>query len=133
MDAVSPKKLERENLLAKEVVDAAYQVHTRLGPGLLESVYEQCLVYELTKRHLSCERQVYLSVHYDGVAIDAGLRLDLWLERSLIIELKAVESLTPLHQAQLMTYLKLTGNKLGLLINFNSIRIKDGIKRVIID
>lgn len=126
-------KLDRENQLAKEVVDAAFKVHTRLGPGLLESVYEQCLAYELKKRNIAYESQVHLPVDYDGIKLDAGLRLDIWVEQRLIVELKAAETLSPLHQAQLMTYLKLTNNRLGLLINFNSVRIKDGIKRVFID
>lgn len=121
-----------ENALAKIAVDCAYSVHTALGPGLLESVYEKCLAHELSKQNLSLETQVYLPVIYDGVQLDAGLRLDIWIERKVILELKAAEELTPLHQAQLLTYLKLTGNQLGLLINFNTPLIKHGIRRVVL-
>ena len=121
-----------ENSLAKIAVDCAYRVHTTLGPGLLESVYEKCLTHELCKQNLSIETQVHLPVIYDGVQLDAGLRLDIWMERKVILELKAAEELTPLHQAQLLTYLKLTGNQLGLLINFNTPLIKHGIRRVVL-
>ena len=95
-----------------------------------ESVYEVCLKYELEKLGLRIENQVELPVVYEGIILEAGMRLDLWLERKLIIEVKAVERVLPVHQAQLMTYLKLTGNRLGLLMNFNVTLIKDGIKRV---
>ncbi len=119
-------KTQRREELAKAVVNAA------LGPGLLESVYEVCLVHELHKRGLSLERQVTLPIEYAGVKLDAGLRLDLLVEDELIVELKAVETMHPLFVAQLLTYLKLTGKKLGLLINFNVPLIKDGIRRVIL-
>ncbi|QYY37333.1 GxxExxY protein [Ruficoccus sp. ZRK36] len=121
-----------ENSLAKKAVDCAYRVHTALGPGLLESVYEKCLFHELSKQNLSIETQVRLPVIYDGVQLDAGLRLDIWMERKVILELKSTEELTPLHQAQLLTYLKLTGNQLGLLINFNTPLIKHGIRRLVL-
>ncbi|MDP0496660.1 MAG: GxxExxY protein [Verrucomicrobiota bacterium JB024] len=121
-----------ENSLAKMAVDCAFRVHSALGPGLLESVYEKCLAHELSKQNLSLETQVHLPVIYDGVQLDAGLRLDIWMERKVILELKAAEELTPLHQAQLLTYLKLTGNQLGLLINFNTPLIKHGIRRVVL-
>ena len=116
--------------VARIVVDAAFKVHTTLGPGLLENVYEVCLAHELSKRSLKLERQVRLPVVYDGEKLDAGLRLDLLIEDSLVVELKAVEALLPVHTAQLLTYLKLTGHRLGLLINFNVPLIKDGIKRI---
>src|SRR5439155_23054915 len=104
--------------------------HRALGPGLLESVYELCLVHELTKRGLKVERQVSLPVVYDSIRLDAGLRLDIVVEDSVVVELKAVESMLPVHTAQLLTYLKLTGHRLGLLINFNVPLIKDGIHRL---
>jgi len=116
--------------IAKKVVDAAFAVHTKLGPGLLESVYEICLVHELSKRGLKCERQVLLPIVYDGIKIDAGLRLDLVVEDELIVELKAVETVLPVHHAQVLTYLKLSDKRLGLLINFNVRLIRDGIKRI---
>ena len=133
-DAKTPREEPGEDLdaLACVVVDAAFAVHTALGPGLLEGVYEVCLAHELTKRGVRVERQVALPVIYDGVKIEAGLRLDLLVENQLIVELKAVETLLPVHKAQVLTYLKLTGKTLGLLINFNVPLIKDGIKRVII-
>ena len=119
------------NALSKEVVDAVFKVHSTLGPGLLESVYEACLCRELKKRNVSFRRQVVLPVVYDGEEIEAGLRLDLWVEDKLIVELKAVEHLQEVHQAQLLTYLKLTGSRLGLLVNFNVPAIRQGIKRII--
>jgi GxxExxY protein len=104
-------------------------VHTGLGPGLLESVYEACLAHELEKRGMPARRQVVLPVVYDGVRIDAGLRLDMIVE-DVVVEVKAVERLIAIHQAQLLTYLKLSGYRLGLLINFNVLRIKEGIRRI---
>ncbi len=124
--------LELENSLAKIAVDCAYKVHTALGPGLLESVYKKCLAHELAKQNLGIETQVHLPVVYDRVELDAGLRLDIWIEKKIIIEIKAIEELAPIHQAQLLTYLKLTGNQLGLLINFNTPLIKQGIRRVVL-
>jgi len=118
------------NRLAREVVDAAFCIHKALGPGLLETVYEACLVHELAKRGLKVERQVALPVVYDGVRLEAGLRLDLLVENHLVVELKTVETILPLHTAQLLTYLKLSGHRLGLLINFNTPVISAGIKRI---
>jgi GxxExxY protein len=117
--------------VARQVVDAAFKVHTALGPGLLESVYVRCLLIELGSRGLECQTQVEIPIIYRGVRIDQGLRLDILVEGCLIVEVKAVESLLPVHRAQILTYLKLTGNNLGLLINFNTVLIKDGIKRVV--
>lgn len=117
--------------IARQIVDGTYTVHRALGPGLLESVYETCLAHELTKRRLQVERQVALPVVYDGLQLDAGLRLDLLVEKTVIIELKAVEMLMPIHTAQALTYLKLTGLRLALLINFNVPVISDGIRRVV--
>jgi GxxExxY protein len=120
------------NLITKQVIDAAFQVHSKLGPGLLESVYELCLAHELGKRNLKYKSQVAVPVLYDGVKIDAGFRLDLLVEDQVIVELKAVEQVLPVHEAQLLTYLKLTQLRLGLLINFNVPLIKQGIKRIIL-
>ena len=116
--------------IATQVVDAAFAVHSALGPGLLESVYETCLAYELGKRGLKIERQKTLPVIYGSLELEAGLRLDLLVEESVVVELKAVELILPIHISQLLTYLKLSGHRLGLLINFNVTRIKDGIKRL---
>ena len=118
--------------LARQVVDASLAVHRSLGPGLLESVYQVCLDYELRKRDVDVEREVVLPVAYDGVRLDAGLRLDLLVGRLVVVELKAVEALLPVHKAQVLTYLKLTGHRLGLLINFNVPLIRDGIKRIVL-
>jgi len=122
-----PKKLDE---YARKIVHAAYEVHSTLGPGLLESVYENAMAVELVGRSLPFERQVVVPVKYKSGLIQTGLRLDIWVDRSVIIELKAVEQLLALHQAQLLTYMKLTGNRLGILINFNTPRIKEGIKRL---
>lgn len=121
---------EQANRAAAVVVAAALAVHKVLGPGLLESVYEVCLAHELAKRGIRVEREVALPVEYDGLRLDAGLRLDLLVDRCLIVELKAVLDLLPVHEAQLLTYLKLTGHRLGLLINSNVATIRDGIKRI---
>ena len=120
------------NQLSKVVVDDAFTVHSKLGPGLLESVYEVCLAHELEKRGLRLQRQFPVPIVYDGLQLDAELRLDLLVEDCLVIELKAVEELLPVHEAQLLTYLKLTGHRLGLLVNFNVPLIRDGIKRIIL-
>lgn len=116
--------------LARQAVDASFAVHKGLGPGLLESVYEVCLLHELGKRGLKTRHQIVLPVYYDNICIEAGLRIDLLVEETLIIELKAVERLLPVHKAQVLTYFKLTGHRLALLINFNVPLIKDGIKRI---
>lgn len=117
---------------AQQVVDAAFAVHRALGPGLLESVYEICLAHELRKRNLKVERQVELPIIYDGIRIDDGLRLDLLVNDSLIVETKTVDYLHPIHTAQAITYLKLSKRRLALLINFNVPVIKNGIKRIIL-
>ena len=117
------------NEVSGSVVDAAMKVHTALGPGLLESAYEACLLHELRKRGRKILSQVALPVVYDGVKIDVGYRIDLLVEDVVIVELKAVEKLLPIHDAQLLSYLKLGGYRLGLLINFNVLHLKDGIKR----
>jgi len=112
------------------IVDAAFAVHRALGPGLLESVYEVCLLHELNKRGLKVERQVSLPVVYDNLRLDAGPDLDLVVEKRAVVELKAVEVLLPVHKAQLLTRLKLSGHRLGLLGNFNSALIKQGTQRI---
>lgn len=116
--------------IASVIVDCAFKVHTKLGPWLLESAYEACLSHELKKRGLKVDRQLPQPVYYDDIIIDVGYRLDLLINDSVIIELKAVETVLPIHQAQLMTYLKLSGKTLGFLINFNNVLIKNGIKRI---
>jgi GxxExxY protein len=121
------------DLIAKDVVDAAFKIHTTLGPGLLESAYEACLAHELTKRGYQVERQKPQPIIYDGLQIEVGYRLDILVNGEVILELKAVEQLLPIHHAQLMTYLKLSGKTLGLLINFNVPVIKAGIKRVVMN
>jgi GxxExxY protein len=117
--------------VATQIVDA-YRVHQKTGPGLLESAYEACLVYELSKRGLKVLRQVIVPIIYDGATLDTGLRIDLLIEDCVIVEIKAVEKLHPIHEAQVLTYLKLTGKKLGLLVNFNVEVIRTGMKRVIL-
>jgi GxxExxY protein len=117
--------------IASTIVDAAILVHRELGPGLLESAYEVCLVHELTNRGLSVERQKPLPVRFRGVQVEAGYRLDLLVEGSVILELKAVDELTKIHHAQLLTYLKLSGLRLGFLINFNAVPLKNGIRRFV--
>lgn len=120
-----------ENAIAQGIVEAAFRVHRWFGPGLLESAYEACLAHELHESGFAIERQVPLPLEYRGVRLDVGYKLDLWVERKVIIEVKAVDELHPVHLAQVITYLKLTGNRLGLIINFNSALLKDGIKRVV--
>lgn len=123
--------MENLNLLSYEIIGAAYQVHSELGPGLLESTYEVCLEYELTKRGFKVERQKALPVFYDDVKLDAGYRIDLLVEDSIIVELKAVAAIDPIHKAQVMTYLKLSNLQLGLLLNFNVTDMKKGINRFV--
>jgi GxxExxY protein len=119
-----------ENELSRIVFDAALKVHQNIGPGLLESAYEECLFYELNKTGIKVEKQKSLPLIYEEIKLDIGYRLDIILEDKLIIEIKSVESLNEVHFAQLLTYLKLTNCKLGMLINFNVKLVKDGIKRI---
>jgi GxxExxY protein len=119
------------NDLSEKVIGCAIKIHRALGPGLLESTYEVCLVHELRKSGLKVERQVELPVFYDGIKLDAGYKLDIIVEDAIILELKSVENLLPIHEAQILTYLKLANKKLGLLINFNVTLLKNGIKRKI--
>ena len=119
--------------LARVVVDAGLKVHKALGPGLLESAYEHCLAYELNARSVPVRRQVALPVVYDGVALEAGFRIDLLVADQIIIEVKAVEALSSLHEAQLLTYLKLSRLRLGFLMNFNVVLFRDGLKRRVLN
>lgn len=119
-----------ENELSKILVNCAYKVHKSLGPGLLESAYEECLFYELNKTGLKIEKQKALPLIYEEVKLDIGYRIDIIIENKIIVEIKSVESLNDVHFAQLLTYLKLTNCKLGLLMNFNVTLIKNGIKRI---
>ncbi len=121
----------RTEQVAKLILDAAFKVHTALGPGLLESVYETCLAHELKCNSLNVETQVSLPIHYEDIIVDSGLRLDLLVEKCVIVEIKAVENVIPLYKAQLLTYLKLTNIRIGLIINFNTIHLQDGIKRLV--
>jgi GxxExxY protein len=122
----------KEEHIAQVIVAAAYAVHSSLGPGLLESIYEICFCHELTKRGLSHRRQVVVPITYDGITFDEGLRLDVLVDDLVVCELKAVESTKPVYLAQLLTQLKLTKKRLGFLINFNVPLIKQGIKRVVL-
>lgn len=123
---------QRTEEIAKYVLDAAFKVHTALGPGLLESVYETCLAHELRGKGLKLEAQIALPIIYDGITVESGLRLDLFVEKCVIVEIKAVEFVNPIHNAQLLTYLKLASVRLGLLINFNVVHLRDGIVRLVI-
>ena len=120
------------NETSGEIVNAAMKVHSALGPGLLESAYAACLRHELIKRGLRVASEVPVPVVYDGIKLEAGYKLDLLVEDTVIVELKAIEALAPIHQAQIISYLKLAHKPIGLLINFHSLHLKDGIKRFVI-
>ena len=120
------------NDLTGEIIGVAIEVHKALGPGLMESVYEECLCHEFDLRRIHYKRQQALPVEYKGVKLDCGYRIDLVVEGLVILELKSVDSLQPIHEAQLLTYLKLTGLKVGLLINFNVPALREGIRRLVI-
>lgn len=120
-----------ENEISQIIVNSCFKIHTQLGPGLFESVYEEILYYELIQNSLSVERQKGIPVRWDNLVMEVGFRSDLIVENKVILELKSVEAIAPVHQKQLQTYLKLTGLKLGLLINFNVPLIKDGIQRIV--
>jgi len=120
-----------ENEISKIIVDRCYKIHNSLGPGLLESVYEELLAFELTKTGLNITRQQGLPVVYEGKKLELGFRADIIVENKVIIEIKSCEGLAPVHFKQLLTYLRITGLKLGLLVNFNEALIKDGMKRVV--
>ena len=120
------------NSWGKKIVDSAFSVHSKLGPGLLEKVYEVCFCYELQKRGINYQRQVDIPIHYDGLQFNEGLRMDVWVEREIIIEIKAVDLVNPYWEAQVISHLKLTGNRLGYLINFNVPKIREGIRRYVV-
>ena len=121
-----------DNDITRAIIGSAIEVHKRLGPGLLESAYEECLLHELRLRNLSVEPQKGLPVIYKEVKLDCGYRLDLLVEGRVVVELKSVENLAPIHQAIILTYLRLSGQKIGLLINFNVTVLKDGVRRFIV-
>jgi len=123
-----PQELEA---IGKSVVDAAYKVHKALGPGLLEKVYEVAFCHEIRKKGYECIRQVYIPIVYDGIEFEEGLRLDVIIEEKVIVELKALENVNPVWEAQIISHLKLTNNRLGFLINFNVPLIKQGIRRFV--
>ena len=127
--ALIPPEVEK---VGKAVLDAAFKVHTALGPGLLESVYETTLAYEIRKGGLLVETQVEMPIVYDNVKLESGLRLDMFVKKCVIVELKSVEKMNPVYEAQLMTYLRLSNVRLGFLINFNVPRLKEGIKRMVV-
>jgi GxxExxY protein len=118
--------------LSGKIIGCAIEVHKNLGPGLLESAYERCLSYELNAAGLKNETQKELPIDYKGMRIDSGYRIDLIVENSIIVELKSVDKILPIHEAQLLTYIKLSGVKIGLLINFNVTKLKEGIKRFVL-
>ncbi len=124
-----PAEIEK---IGKSVLDAAFRIHSSLGPGLLESVYESCLVHELSKSGIVCQRQVGLPVVYDDLKFEEGFRIDVLVENKIVLELKSAEALLPVHQAQMLTYLRLFGCRLGYLINFKTVSLKSGIKRFIL-
>jgi GxxExxY protein len=118
--------------VARDVIDAGLKVRKALGPGLLESAYEHCLAYELGARGTSLRRQAALPIHYEGVQLDVNYRIDLLVEETLVVEVKSVDRLTPLHEAQLLTYLRLSRCRLGLLMNFNVLLFKQGLRRLVL-
>jgi GxxExxY protein len=115
--------------LARTIVDSGLKVHRALGPGLLESVYEQCLAHELRARNLDVKRQLALPVIYEGLTLESGFRLDLLVENAVVLEIKAVDALSRVHEAQMLTYLRLSGHRLGFLMNFNVVLFKQGLRR----
>jgi len=123
---------ETQNQLARELYDIAFKLHRFLGPGLLESVYEKCFCYELAARNIPFARQVLVPIHYENLLVEDGLRIDILVDNSIIVELKAQENFHPVWEAQLLSYLKLTDLHLGYLINFHTPLIKDGIKRMVL-
>lgn len=124
-----PVKTER---VGEIILDSAFKVHAELGPGLLESVYEACLAYEIRRNDILVETQVLLPVLYQGIRVEAGLRLDLFVDNCVLVEIKSVEKWNQLYEAQLLTYLKMSGVRLGFIINFNAFRLKEGIKRMVL-
>jgi GxxExxY protein len=130
-EVISAPRVSRLNQLTELIIGAAIEVHRQTGPGLMESVYEECLCYELSQLGLSFQRQVHLPISYKGIKLDCGLKMDLLVEDAIVLELKTVDQLLPVHSAQLLTYLKLSGKKVGLLINFNEPTLTKGLKRLV--
>lgn len=130
-DGIEPVSPE-VNQIGRAVMDAAFAVHRELGPGLLESVYEHCLAADLIRAGFSVERQLALPVSYRGERIDAGFRLDLFIDRKVVVEIKSIDALAAIHTAQLLTYLRFSQVRLGYLINFNTTRLKDGFRRLVL-
>jgi GxxExxY protein len=131
LDVGKSKGNMKENEISREVVDACYKIHSQLGPGLYESVYENILFYELVKKGLKVQKEIPIDVIWDGLVFEQGFRADLIVEEKVLVELKSVEEISKKHYKQVLTYLKLTNLKLGLLINFNENLIKDGIRRIV--
>lgn len=127
-----PLESARDSALSERVIGLAIDVHRHLGPGLLESAYEECLCFELKQNGVAFARQVPLPVVYKDVRLDCGYRMDIVVERQLVVEIKAVESLLPIHGAQMLTYLRLSGHSVGILMNFNSVVLKDGLRRFVL-
>lgn len=123
---------EKRDPLTEKVIGCAIEVHRNLGPGLLESAYQRCMLFELRKQGLAVETEVPMPVNYKGEIMDCGYRIDMLVEKSLIVELKAVEALLPIHEAQILSYMKLSGIRIGLLVNFHQSRLVDGLKRFIL-
>lgn len=126
------RRMILEKALTEQIIGAAIEVHKHFGPGLLESAYEECLCRELHLRGLKCERQRNLPLEYKGIKLDCGYRIDIVVEEKVILELKVVDAIAPIHEAQLLTYLRLSGIEIGLVINFNVPVLKDGIKRLVL-
>ena len=126
------KPTQKQESILKSTLDSCFRVHTQLGPGLLESAYEQCLAHELNKKGHQVKVQQPMPLVYDEIKLDAGYRIDLFVDKEIIVELKSVDALAPIHMAQILTYMKLAEVKLGLLVNFNVKHLKDGIKRVVL-
>ena len=122
---------EKRDPLTEKVIGCAIEVHRNLGPGLLESAYQRCMLFELRKQGLAVETEVPMPVNYKGEIMDCGYRIDMLVEKSLIVELKAVEALLPIHEAQILSYMKLSGIRIGLLVNFHQSRLVDGLKRFV--
>jgi GxxExxY protein len=132
MACADTPRLAYDGGLTERIIGFAVKVHRHFGPGLMESVYEACLCLELRRSGLAVARQVSLPIFYDGIRLDNGYRADAIVEKSVILEIKSVERLVPLHEAQLLTYLRVSGCRVGLLMNFNCVRLKDGLRRFII-
>jgi GxxExxY protein len=131
MSTIAAKAQRTPREISRLILDAAMKVHTALGPGLLESTYEACLCHELRKIGLSALTQVPIPVIYDGIKLEVGYRIDLLVENAVIVEVKSIEAIAPIHQAQVLSYLKLSDKSLALLINFNVVHLKDGVRRFV--